>query len=306
MKIKRIASLLLASIMACSVFCAPASARELPDGSVPMEIEEYDYETDQVTTKTIYIDPTYTTESVSVLPTEPSAETNGLIGTEDRRTKVSPTQAPYNGIALLRFDYDGGTSGHVGTGFLVSPNVIVTAAHNIKSLQDLWAKNIRVTIGGKSYAYKSSAVSTAWTNNGHLKKDDYGVIVLAEKVTGATIFTLSSANPGTSTYTVAGYSFSNGSIGLYKHSGKISIATDSAGCSVFNYLIDAIPGQSGAPIYNSSNVAYGLHAYDKGGTEVPYDPSSHTNYRENCTTNIGVRFTSSIISFVNRSINNNA
>lgn len=307
MKLRKLAVFLLASVVSCSALFTPVSARDVSNGSIPIKVEEYDYETNQVTEKSIYVNPStsISSDSSPSIPDDPGIEPYGLIGTTDRRTKVNPAAAPYDGIALLRFDYVNGSTSNVGTGFLISPRVIVTAAHNIKNLQDQWCTNLKVTIANTSYPVDFSAVTKNWTANGHLVKDDYGVVVLSKDVTDATYFTLSTATPGNRTYTVAGYCFWDGGYNLYKHSGTVTAATDSDGSSVYRYKIDQISGQSGSPLYNSSNRVIGINAYELGGDFVKLDPNDHTSHRVNCSNNEAVRITSSIISFYNGYVSEN-
>ena len=287
MKVKKIFSMLLASIISCSALFIPVSARDVSNNSIPIEVEEYDYDTKQVTEKTIYVDPSV--ETVPAIPDPPTAGTYGFIGTTDQRTKVDPTKEPYDGIALLKLQY---SSTMVGTGFLISPNVIVTAAHNLKNIKDVWCDGVTVYIGNQEREVKKYLIPADWSANNHLVKDDYGVIILDEMVTDATHFTLSSAAAGKGTYTVAGYCYWNNNYGLYMQSGTVYEATDSDGSSVYRYQIDEVGGQSGGPVYNSSNKVIGINAYEIGGED-------NGTHKINCPYNEAVRITSSIKSFFN-------
>ena len=294
MKLRKLAVFLLASVVSCSVLFTPVSARDISNDTIPIKVEEYDHKTDQTTEKTIYINPSETSPAISDSPT---AGTYGLIGTTDRRTKVDPTEAPYDGIAYLDLLYKSAPTKRVGTGFLVSPNVIVTAAHNLKYTNDEWVKSYTVYIGNQERTVKKTFVPVDWSANNHLVKDDYAVIILDEYVTDATQFTLSTAAAGTGEYTVAGYCFWDKGFNLYKHSGTVSAMTDSEGSPVYRYQIDQIGGQSGGPVYNRSNKVIGINAYEIGGKQKPLVSGVHTSYRENCSCNEAVRITSTIRGF---------
>jgi V8-like Glu-specific endopeptidase len=50
----------------------------------------------------------------------------------DTRQKVNdPLQFPYSAIGKLSLNYQHGQ--YIGTGFLVGPNIVLTAAHNVYS-----------------------------------------------------------------------------------------------------------------------------------------------------------------------------
>lgn len=300
MKLRKLAVFLLASVFSCSALFTPVSARDVSNGSIPIKVEEYDHETNQITEKTIYINPS---ETPPAIPDSPAMETYGLIGTTDRRTRVDPTKAPYDGIAYLDLRYNSAPTQRVGTGFLISPNVIVTAAHTLKDIDNKWVKSYTVYIGNQKRTVKKTFVPADWSANNHLVKDDYAVIILNEYITDATQFTLSTAAAGTGEYTVAGYCFWDGGFNLYKHSGTVYATTDSEGSPVYRYQIDEIGGQSGGPVYNRSNKVIGINAYEIGGDDKPFVKNEHTGYKENCSCNEAVRITSSIKGFFDYYVN---
>lgn len=142
-----------------------------------------------------------------------------IIGTDGRTKVTSVNSTPYSRIACLIITWSDGTKSQ-GTGFMISPQYMLTAAHCVYSV-DLGksAKSITAYFGANGSTYSTIGYTSTST------------------------LTSSSATIN----------------GKLRYMYKMSSTPYSVNTYVINYKIDTYKGQSGSPIYNSSNVVYGIH-----------------------------------------------
>lgn len=207
--------------------------------------------------------------------TEPGvADTQSIIGT-DNRTRVTAVKTdPYYRIGFLYItDASGGN--YVGTGFLISKNYMLTAAHCVY-MSGKPVKSVTAYFGANDNSYGVSASSSVvgWCTSYESTKsiaNDWGYIKLGSNA-GSTcgwfgIGYTTDANLKSASFTICGYpgdkatynkdsKMHGQNVQMWKDSGKLTnIYT-----GYITYKMDTYGGQSGSPVYNSSSqIVYGIH-----------------------------------------------
>jgi V8-like Glu-specific endopeptidase len=89
-------------------------------------------------------------------------ESTQIVFPPDERTRINPTTVPvYNAIGQLEMTFPNGET-YTGTGTLISPNAVLTAAHNLFG-NDIggWAKTVKFTpaknVNEAPFGYKMAA-----------------------------------------------------------------------------------------------------------------------------------------------------
>lgn len=213
---------------------------------------------------------------------------------DDNRYRVNTTKFPYS--AVVRLGYSNHSRDYGGTGFLVSPDTVVTAAHCVYFNGQWTTGNLKIQPGyddgylpfGQTSNIRAVYVLKSWQTGGgsygknkYNTKDDIAVIKLKTKIGDRTgYFGMQQSIP--SSAQVTGYPGSNLSVDsnkygkLYSSSGPITNYSDYE----LLYKIDITAGHSGGPIHTNSNYAIGL------------------NVAESSNTNIGVKFNNAYYNFV--------
>lgn len=136
---KRFVSLILSSLFVLSL-TAPALAIEENNLNsnaqiVSEDFYRFDPKTGEATLETISfeIDPTVTEEvSPGYFPNSPAPEPNGIIGPNNIMAVDAPTASPYSTVVSLQITHNNGAT-YIGSGFVIGPHAIVTAAHCLYS-----------------------------------------------------------------------------------------------------------------------------------------------------------------------------
>lgn len=191
-----------------------------------------------------------------------------IIGGDDRVPVSDIGKEPWRKFVCLRIDYGGGIKA-LGTGVLIAPDMVLTAAHNLYSLKRRkFAKSILAEVGVYEGQSKASAranrIEVCSTYTKHKPSDvkkylsDYGVIRLADTSAydwakslcdAETLAPLSDVELKTTLLNLAGYPNHGASRPpiLYRHDG--GTIHSSIHEKLFSYEIDTLPGQSGAPVF---------------------------------------------------------
>ena len=203
-----------------------------------------------------------------------------IIGTDDR-VEVTNTQAyPWRCICSLLITAQSGTQ-YVGTGWLVSPRLVLTAGHCVHMADDGgWAASIEVSPGRRGSARPyGSVVSremrsvTGWTRD-HDSEFDYGAIILpADTRYGDQLGWFGFASRTDDhlrnvTLNLSGYPGDGGPRHLpntqWWHSRQIQNVLERE----LTYQIDTFGGQSGSPVWElaSDGGRYGVGIHTHGAT----------------------------------------
>lgn len=208
-----------------------------------------------------------------------------ILGDDDRYVSL-PEVAPYCSVAVLisRFDTDG--DGVVdftarGTGFLVSKNVLVTAAHCVvpKDMSTSKLMELRIyfdvfsdSLSGYSYEHPKK---WAWTQNWHDSTTgwmyDYCVVELHNDISRPYYFNcVSSSNIATpQTVYATGYP---GDKQYYQMTSRGQLTESAYNYCHFNN--DIMPGMSGGPLYYGNScfgiITYSSDTFNQGNLITPY------------------------------------
>lgn len=264
---------------------------------------EYDYETQKTTrysvpaTNSIQVNETWdlfdsqAVDSMKQIAKDTIGGANSnlsrtIIG-EDQRFLSSPTDAPYSSVALLIATYDTDNNGTVddsscGTGFLVSKNVLVTAAHCVVPKEDIDTTKLvelKIYFGVHQYGASLTGLSYehpkkwTWTTNWHGSDGwmyDYCVIELHNDITRPYYFNCISSSNAATPQSI----YASGYPGDFQYYQMTSFGqlTETA-YNWCHYDNDMVPGMSGGPLYTSTNcigiITYQADTFNQGNLFTP-------------------------------------
>jgi glutamyl endopeptidase len=201
-------------------------------------------------------------------------------GTDDRVQITNTANPPWRMNASLQITAADGSL-WIGTGWFISPRVLVTAGHvvHIKGSgvpgRDGWVREITVIPGrnGSTMPYGSSKSVRFYTVRGWSEKGseeyDYGAIVLSDKLGDRTgwygLGAYSDDVLATLTANISGYPGDKPAGTQWYHARRV----DSTSIRKVFYDTDTAGGQSGSAVYrihNGQRFAFAVHAY--GGARV--------------------------------------
>lgn len=292
--------ILVYSVLMLSAFPASAESKPVNYNNYEKTIEYFDvvsYNTKTESTSYKTYDTSLTTYAVRDGKSEVSspaymgsakAEENScltrsnvarnIIGSDSRQRIVSPeSYHPYRAICRIVTYWDKNNDGTidnsvgVATGFLEGPSAVVSNGHVIYDHNlEMWCKYAEVTFaqdGSESAPYgtqRSTTIHTsvAWIENGDANQD-WAIIEINDDIGYSTGWFGKLWTKGTLTnreVTVTGYP------GDHPHTMWTSsgIITNTYSARV-EHNCDTTPGQSGSPIYNSSNQILAIHS--SGGSQ---------------------------------------
>lgn len=207
-----------------------------------------------------------------------------IVGSDEQR-RVNPNVYPYSAVLELRLGQDTGDDGKadiwgMGTGFLEGNDVMVTAGHCFwggsvyKWVDDcrIYVRHNSSSFGSDYYHPYSWTCSTAYTNAENIDFD-WCAVTLQDNLGASNGWFGKGYVPGGLSgkeVTISGYPADTPSKAGYQYtaSGAITKSTDYR----VMYTIDTEGGDSGAPIYDSDGIVWGIHAYgsrsENSGTRI--------------------------------------
>lgn len=229
---------------------------------------------------------------------EPPATLNGsgLEGTHGDNNSVevgNVAMAPWKPLVLLAITFPHDTkpnavSYYVGSGVLIAPNVVLTAAHNVFRLANA---SYATAIAAQAGVYKGTqqarsraarvfcppAYRTCKPKEARRHNHDYALVVLTDNALGkwaGTHFRVQEQDPmeapdlQRSKLTVAGYPGHLAKLTLMMCFGEVKKASITD--ATFNYTMDTMPGQSGGPVFRyeeGGGITFaGVHVSDGDGS----------------------------------------
>ncbi len=219
-------------------------------------------------------------------------------GTLDGRVRVSREELralPFSAIGQIEARFGGNGAGQIGTGFLIAPGVVLTAAHVLYS--PTAGPAVSASFSAACHTDKASGkldprytqsvdrsgmrVSSDWREDQTSIAFDYGVLFLPDPgmlndcgelpITAEDDdFFEKQASQRTPGFFVAGYPFDKATQTLWLARSRLR----NAGPDAIRHLIDTMPGQSGGPLFiigkssaTGSNVplVIGIHSRPASG-----------------------------------------
>lgn len=169
-------------------------------------------------------------------------------------------------IVQLAIKFSGASGTFYGTGFVIDPNAIATAAHNFNHPTYGRATSITCYVGvstGISYLYSETITDTSrflhpseWDSTKGYRYD-YGVIKLKNNMTNVGSFgfgAYSDSVLSSNTFKLMGY-------GTNGYPSSATSTLNNIGTNDFYYAINTRPGDSGSPVYYGNGSVAGIHAY---------------------------------------------
>lgn len=202
----------------------------------------------------------------------------GIVGKDDQYRITATTADPYRKIVRLELIFD--SENYVGSGTMISPDTIITAAHNVYDYgTGTWADEIIVypAKNGEEIPYGRHVAKVFYTMRDYTtakdkttrRANDIALIKLDSPVdvaVGALPVTKSISK--TSRIQVAGYPAATESKDSYLYTmfGGVVDLTD----TMIEYTIDTEGGQSGGPVLNEQNEIVGVHIIGRKKDGVYY------------------------------------
>jgi V8-like Glu-specific endopeptidase len=200
-------------------------------------------------------------DSSTTLPSRMTYSSSSASERDDRVPVSDTTAKPFSAICSLEITMGAAKFGMIGTGFLVSPNVVMTAGHCIFNRDPRigptgFVDSIRISPGqdGKSFplgTFKSESmwVDEQWSVEGNTDYN-YGVIILATPIPGASELSLASLSDNDLKdlfINICGYPVEKGRGTMWMTSGYL----DSVFPGRITYPLVTGGGTSGGPVWSN-------------------------------------------------------
>ncbi|MDE6233715.1 MAG: trypsin-like serine protease, partial [Lachnospiraceae bacterium] len=193
-------------------------------------------------------------------------------------SNVEPT--PYCQINKIVSSYDFDNGKHIevgGTGFMVGPGIVVTAAHCIYyDTYEKWPDQVRVYVkqngsveNCKYYTPHSWIIPSEYFK--HFNRDyDWAILTMRENIsekTGWMGIGYTTDEIINKEITVSGYPGDSKYMG-HQCCSKGYMDWDSA--YQIRHTADTLPGQSGGPIFDNDNITWGIHTHKRDNSNYQY------------------------------------
>ena len=194
---------------------------------------------------------------------------SNIIGSDNRQLVDDTSLFPYSAICYVRIYFAGKSNPDRGTGFLIGPNTLLTAGHNlIYEANKALPEKIEIYPGGHENAngeitspYEMIEVETCYIQkeyyDNETRDNDWGLCVLESNIGYQTswldLSVVSNSMLGEE-ICVAGFPLDLGR-NMYRSAGTITSIAEHR----FYYNADTEGGNSGSPVYLNNNVVIGIH-----------------------------------------------
>ena len=218
-------------------------------------------------------------ETPRFLPTpDPSAtevssdDFEGIVGTDERVIVTEFSEKLWRPICAILFTYAGRNRRSLGSGVLISPRLVLTAAHNLfdlKTKKPIMGGEVRVGVNGNQYEARSfiSNVQIPWKyerfkpDNDRKYLFDFGLILLQDEAAynwAENVWSIDDMTPMSNKellqddLKIAGYPAVHTDI---ERGSRLMVSTGDLTRkgirkSTFSYDIDTSGGQSGCPVFH--------------------------------------------------------
>lgn len=261
----------------------------------------------------LFISANALADTVPFIPAGGSSANNVYLP-DGRKLITSTNQFPYNTIVYI--ETVGGNGGaYIGTGVIIAPNTVLTAGHVVYNAAE--GGYIRSATVYQAYANgnynpnTATAVTSEVANSDWLVKDkvnpknyplgsnDLAILNLSKNIGLSTGWMgMTSSLSKNQTISLVGFPQDHFRQ-MWGMSGNVSQISN----PLFNYSnISEFPGQSGSPIFNTSNNIVGINVadanYPNNTTPTHYVPSSLASQYPN----YGVQLTASNINWIQNNV----
>ncbi|MDU2185257.1 MAG: trypsin-like peptidase domain-containing protein [Lactococcus lactis] len=234
---------------------------------------------------------------------------------DGRKMITSANQFPYNTIVYIVTVGGNGTV-YYSSGVIIAPNTVLTAGHVIynrpnggyiksatvyqANANGTYNSNTAATVTGKvanpDWLAKDSLITNGYPSN---NADDLGILNLSKNI-GLSTGWMGMTSTLSTNQTISLVGFPGDHAGqMWGMSGNVSQISN----PLFNYSnISELPGQSGSPIFNTSNNIVGINVadanYPNNTNPTHYVPSSLASQYPN----YGVQLTASNINWIQNNV----
>lgn len=213
-----------------------------------------------------------TSDDSEIAALEEAGVLEGIIGSDGQYRVRNTTVNPYRKTGIISVTYPNGKRGY-GTGVMIAPNLVLTAAHVVYSAEDGgWAKATTVTpaFDGKTAHYGTYSAQNIYmfrhyktTTDALAEDNDMAVIRLTRNVDSRVGYLAVSTSQTTGErIQLPGYPMrTDAKVGyMYTMFDKISAISGKN----IRYLLDTEPGQSGGGVLNRNNQIIAVNTYEYG------------------------------------------
>lgn len=250
--------------------------------------------------------PSDNSDNEPMMPEEEAYES--IIGGSDERERPDDyKERLWRPICAIYFNYPGESRGRLGSGVLIGPRLVLTAAHNLfdlKTRQPIMGGEVRVGVTGAKHE-AASPISTVQVPKPYKKQDpsksrkynyDYGLILLQNENAynwAGDYWSIDDMAPMpkktllSNELTVAGYPAKHKDIGAGTALmvSKGTLKKGSVASKTMAYEMDTTGGQSGCPVFHHDDASdeirlAGIHVAgfeNRANLAKRFDPTTKTH-----------------------------
>lgn len=216
----------------------------------------------------LFISVLASSQTINVTASTYKPSPRSVIGTDERTRVLDTKLVPYNSVVFIAAD------GASGSGAVVGPNTVLTAAHVVKNIRNNPAKDSIYVIPGRDGSklpFGKFKIKAVYIPQSYLEKpsvDSDLALITIEPLNGKSISEVvppllfkivDSVSVGTKVST-AGYPGDKPWATMWKTSGTTTGETSTR----LYYDLDTYGGQSGSPVFDENNEVIAVHTTGAG------------------------------------------